>query len=88
MAPLILIGHLNNIEASQEANGLLCCQMTRPRSLSLKHSYSLFLRSFNVIEMSNKNQVINIDREDDSMISCVKAKRTEHLILVGLVVLA
>jgi len=36
----------------------------------------------NVIEMSNENQVINVDREDDSAISCVEAKCTVHLILV------
>jgi len=31
--------------------------------------------------MSNENQVINVDGEDDSGISCVEAKRTVHLIL-------
>jgi len=46
------------------------------------------LEKLDVIEMSNENEVINVDREDDGVISCVKAKRTVHLILVGLVVLA
>jgi len=46
------------------------------------------LEKLDVIEMSNENEVINVDREDDSAISCVEAKHTMHLILVGLVVLA
>jgi len=46
------------------------------------------LEKLDVIEISNENQVINVDGEDDSAISCVEAKRTMHLILVGLVALA
>jgi len=49
------------------------------------------LEKLNVVEMSNENQVINVDREDDSaisVISCVEAKSTVHLSLVGLVALA
>jgi len=46
------------------------------------------LEKLNVVEMSNENQVINVDGEEDSAISCVEAKRTVHLILVGLIVLA
>jgi len=46
------------------------------------------LEKLNVIEMSNKNQVVNVDGEDDSVICCVEAKLTVHLILVGLVALA
>jgi len=51
------------------------------------HMKSL-LEKLNVVEMSNKNQVINVDGEDDSVVSCVEAKCTVHLILVGLVMLA
>jgi len=46
------------------------------------------LEKLDVVEMSNENQVINVDGEDNSAISCVEAKRTLHLILVGLVALA
>jgi len=38
------------------------------------------LEKLNVIEMSNENQVINVDREDYSAISCVEEKCTVHLI--------
>jgi len=40
------------------------------------------LEKLNVVEMSNKNQVINIDGEDDSVMSCVQAKHTVHFILI------
>jgi len=46
------------------------------------------LEKLDVIEMSNKNQVINLDGEDNSAVSCVEAKCTVQLILVGLIVLA
>jgi len=46
------------------------------------------LEKLDVVEMSNKNQVINIDGEDNSVISCVEAKCTVHLIFIGLVTLA
>jgi len=46
------------------------------------------LEKLNVVEMSNENQVINVDGENDSAISCVEAKRSVHLILVGLIALA
>jgi len=46
------------------------------------------LEKLDVVEMSNENQVINVDREDDSVISYIEAKLTMHLIIVGLVVLA
>jgi len=36
------------------------------------------LEKLDVVEMSNENQVINVDREDDSAISCVEAKRTKR----------
>jgi len=46
------------------------------------------LEKLNIVEMSNENQVINVDREDDSVISCVEAKHTVHLIIIGLIALA
>jgi len=46
------------------------------------------LEKLNVVEMSNKNQVVKVDGEDDSAVSCVEAKCTVHLILVGLISLA
>jgi len=53
-----------------------------------KQSRQSLLEKLDAIEISNENEVINVDREDDSAISCVEAKCTVHLILIGLVALA
>jgi len=46
------------------------------------------LEKLDLVEMSNENQFINVDGEDNSAINCVEAKPTMYLILVGLVALA
>jgi len=56
--------------------------------LELEVLMKSLLKKLNVVEMSNENQVINVDGEDDSAFSCVEAKPTVHPILIGLVVLA
>jgi len=43
------------------------------------------LEKLNVVEMSNKNQVVNLDGEDDSVVCCVEEKCTVHLILVRMI---